>query len=115
VTVRRITPYLVADDFGAVREFYAGFVGLTEGEFGGEHVGFAEGSHQVVAARAGSQHALPTMGIDVGTVAEVDRLHAEAVTRGLEIVYGPADEPWGIHRFFVRDPTGAVVSILAHA
>jgi hypothetical protein len=30
------------------------------------------------------------------------------------VVYGPADEPWGIRRFFVRDPSGTVISVLAH-
>jgi len=24
------------------------------------------------------------------------------------------DEPWGIRRFFVRDPAGTVISVLAH-
>ncbi|MEA2123357.1 MAG: hypothetical protein QOI80_139 [Solirubrobacteraceae bacterium] len=114
MTVRRITPYLAAEDFDAVREFYAGFVGLTEGDFGGDHVGFGAGPAQVVATRAGAA-LRPDLGIDVGTPDEVDRLHAAALERGLEIVYGPVEEPWGVRRFFVRDPTGAVVSILAHA
>jgi hypothetical protein len=30
------------------------------------------------------------------------------------IEYGPADEPWGVRRFFVRDPLGKLVNILAH-
>jgi uncharacterized glyoxalase superfamily protein PhnB len=30
------------------------------------------------------------------------------------IVYPLTTEPWGIRRFFVRDPTGAVVRIIAH-
>jgi hypothetical protein len=24
------------------------------------------------------------------------------------------DEPWGVRRFFVRDPQGVVISVLAH-
>jgi hypothetical protein len=30
------------------------------------------------------------------------------------VIYGPVDEPWGVHRFFVRDPHGVVISVLAH-
>jgi catechol 2,3-dioxygenase-like lactoylglutathione lyase family enzyme len=30
------------------------------------------------------------------------------------IEYGPVDEPWGVRRFFVRDPFGNLVNILAH-
>ena len=35
-------------------------------------------------------------------------------TAGFPIEYGPADEPWGVRRFYVRDPFGKLVNILAH-
>jgi uncharacterized glyoxalase superfamily protein PhnB len=44
----------------------------------------------------------------------VDAAHAEILRRGLRVVYPVADEPWGVRRFFVEDPGGTVVSILAH-
>jgi catechol 2,3-dioxygenase-like lactoylglutathione lyase family enzyme len=44
----------------------------------------------------------------------VDRVHAEAVARGLPIVYPPTDEPWGVRRFWVEDPNGVVVNVLSH-
>jgi hypothetical protein len=34
--------------------------------------------------------------------------------RAGEVIYGPVDEPWGVHRFFVRDPHGVVISVLSH-
>ncbi len=33
----------------------------------------------------------------------------------IDIEYGPADEPWGVRRFFVHDPFGNLVNILTHA
>jgi lactoylglutathione lyase len=30
------------------------------------------------------------------------------------VEYGPVDEPWGVRRFFVRDPAGTLVNILMH-
>ena len=33
---------------------------------------------------------------------------------GIPIEYGPASEPWGVRRFFVRDPFGKLVNILQH-
>lgn len=30
------------------------------------------------------------------------------------VEYGPADEPWGVRRFYVRDPFGKLVNVLAH-
>jgi len=48
---------------------------------------------------------------------EVDDLE-DALSRvnkaKVPIEYGPVDEPWGVRRFFVRDPFGNLVNILAH-
>ncbi len=48
---------------------------------------------------------------------EVDDLK-EALTRIKEaeipIEYGPVEEPWGVRRFYVRDPFGKLVNILVH-
>jgi uncharacterized glyoxalase superfamily protein PhnB len=52
--------------------------------------------------------------VDVDSRAAVDAAHAEAVRAGHEVIYGPVDEPWGVRRFFVRDPHGVVISVLAH-
>jgi hypothetical protein len=30
-------------------------------------------------------------------------------------VHPLTDEPWGVRRFFVRDPSGSVLNILSHA
>ncbi|MER5277047.1 VOC family protein [Streptomyces sp. NPDC002809] len=47
-------------------------------------------------------------------VEDVDAVYAAVVEGGAEIVYGPADEEWGVRRFFVRDPNGRVVNVLSH-
>ncbi len=39
---------------------------------------------------------------------DVDDVHSRAVDAGAEIVYPLTDEDWGLRRFFVRDPNGAV-------
>jgi hypothetical protein len=31
------------------------------------------------------------------------------------IEYGPAGEPWGVRRFYVRDPFGRLINILMHS
>jgi uncharacterized glyoxalase superfamily protein PhnB len=48
-------------------------------------------------------------------VADVDATYAEAEHRGYEIIYPLTHEPWGVRRFFVRDPHGIVVNIVGHA
>ena len=47
-------------------------------------------------------------------VDDVDAAHAEAQRLGYEIVHPLTDEPWGVRRFFVRDPNGKVLNILTH-
>jgi hypothetical protein len=32
----------------------------------------------------------------------------------IPIEYGPTSEPWGVRRFFVRDPFGKLINILVH-
>ncbi len=53
-------------------------------------------------------------GIDVGDAAAVDAAHERACAMGMRIVYGLTNEPWGVRRFFVEDPDGHVVNVLAH-
>ena len=46
-------------------------------------------------------------------VADVDEAYAEARRRGYDIVHPLVTEPWGVRRFFVRDPYGNVLNIAA--
>ena len=39
---------------------------------------------------------------------------AAAVRAHPEIVYPLTDEPWGVRRFFAREPDGHVVSVVGH-
>jgi catechol 2,3-dioxygenase-like lactoylglutathione lyase family enzyme len=69
---------------------------------------------QVIIPPPGTTDPPPRFGIDVGEPATADAVHAEAMRRGLRIVYPLTDEPWGVRRFFVEDPSGTVVNVLAH-
>jgi uncharacterized glyoxalase superfamily protein PhnB len=48
-------------------------------------------------------------------VDDVDAAYAAAQRMGCEILHPLTDEPWGVRRFFVRDPNGKVLNILRHA
>jgi uncharacterized glyoxalase superfamily protein PhnB len=45
---------------------------------------------------------------------DVDAVHAEAVRRGVELVHPLTEEPWGVRRFFVKDPNGVVLNLASH-
>lgn len=60
----------------------------------------------------GSASVQPDASIEVD---DVDAAHAAAQRLGYEIVHPLTDEPWGVRRFFVREPNGKVLNILSHA
>jgi len=64
-----------------------------------------------VATEGGSGTPVPDISIEVDDLDEVERRVREA---GLVIEYGPTSEPWGVRRFYVRDPLGRLINILRH-
>ena len=62
-------------------------------------------------SEGGSGTPVPDLSIEVD---DVDEIHRRAISAGYEITYGITDEPWGVRRFFVRDPFGKLVNILSH-
>ena len=64
-----------------------------------------------VMSEGGSGTAVPDISIEVDDVEEALMRVRKA---GIAVEYGPATEPWGVRRFFVRDPFGKLVNILQH-
>ncbi|HEU5139577.1 MAG TPA: VOC family protein [Bacillales bacterium] len=62
-------------------------------------------------SEGGSGTPVPDLSIEVDDLDEVLSRMKEA---GISIEYGPAEEPWGVRRFFVRDPFGKLVNLLIH-
>jgi catechol 2,3-dioxygenase-like lactoylglutathione lyase family enzyme len=64
-----------------------------------------------VMSEGGSGTAVPDMSIEVD---DVEEALVRVRKAGIAIEYGPATEPWGVRRFFVRDPFGKLINILQH-
>ena len=45
--------------------------------------------------------------------AEVDALHATALSLGYMVTYPPTDEPWGVREFHLRHPDGHMFRVSA--
>jgi catechol 2,3-dioxygenase-like lactoylglutathione lyase family enzyme len=115
VKVKRIVANVDTQDIPAAKAFYQDVLGL---ELLMDHGWISTyGSPQRMqvqisfAAQGGSGTPTPDLSI------EVDDLEGalERVRKaGVPIEYGPVDEPWGVRRFYVRDPFGKLVNILAH-
>ncbi|GAA2089273.1 VOC family protein [Pseudolysinimonas kribbensis] len=111
-----VTANLRVPEGAAAREFYTGFLGLTETAFDLGWVirlqspdGRAE--LQLVTRDAGSP-VDSVISVHVGD--EVEAAYAEAQARGLDIVHPLTQEEWGVRRFMVRAPDGNVVNIVSH-
>jgi catechol 2,3-dioxygenase-like lactoylglutathione lyase family enzyme len=114
--VERIVPYVESDDLAAASAFYVEVLGL-EVAFDDPVLGLRSPdtrAAQVIVSPQGMEHPQPHFGVDVGDPAAVDAAHAEVVRRGMRVAYPLTDEPWGVRRFFVEDPDGAIVNVLAH-
>jgi catechol 2,3-dioxygenase-like lactoylglutathione lyase family enzyme len=64
-----------------------------------------------VMSEGGSGTAIPDMSIEVD---DVDEALMRIRRAGIAVEYGPANEPWGVRRFYVRDPFGKLINILQH-
>jgi catechol 2,3-dioxygenase-like lactoylglutathione lyase family enzyme len=67
-----------------------------------------------VATQGGNDTAVPDLSIEVDDIDGPDGALTRMRNAGIAIEYGPADEPWGVRRFYVRDPLGRLVNILSH-
>jgi catechol 2,3-dioxygenase-like lactoylglutathione lyase family enzyme len=118
MTVTRVVPDLATPALEASRRFYADVLDLVPVMDLGWIVtlagrnGAAQGSQQVsLMTHDATAPVVPALSIEVD---DVDAAHAAAVGAGADIVHPLTDEPWGVRRFFVRDPAGHVVNVLAH-
>jgi catechol 2,3-dioxygenase-like lactoylglutathione lyase family enzyme len=63
------------------------------------------------ASEGGSGTPVPVLSIEVD---DIETALARVKNAGIPIEYGPESEPWGVRRFFVRDPFGKLINILQH-
>jgi catechol 2,3-dioxygenase-like lactoylglutathione lyase family enzyme len=117
MAVKRIIANIATPHPDAARSFYGDILGLEVAMDHGWIMTFAapaaEGRPQIsIASEGGSGTPVPDLSIEVDNLEEVQRRAEEA---GLTIEYGPADEPWGVRRFYLRDPFGRLINILSHA
>ncbi|WP_263771279.1 VOC family protein [Propionivibrio soli] len=113
--VNRVVANITAQDPGLADKFYGQVLGLDLLMDMGWIRTF--GSKTNVSAQAsfmsegGSGTPVPDLSIEVDDVEAAFHAFKKA---GFSVEYGPTDEPWGVRRFFVRDPFGRLVNVLSH-
>jgi catechol 2,3-dioxygenase-like lactoylglutathione lyase family enzyme len=114
--VKRIVANIATQDIARAKRFYQDVLGLDllmDHGWIQTYGSQTEMSVQIsVASEGGSGTQVPDLSIEVDDVnAALERMKRA----GFPIEYGPADEPWGVRRFYVRDPFGKLINVLAHA
>jgi catechol 2,3-dioxygenase-like lactoylglutathione lyase family enzyme len=117
MATRRVVPNLHAADPAAAEAFCAGVLGLEKVMDQGWVVTYAAPGNAAAAQLTFLTHdasapVVPDVSVEVD---DVDAAYAAARAAGHEVVHPLTDEPWGVRRFFVREPaSGAVVNVLTH-
>ncbi|PSJ64751.1 VOC family protein [Kumtagia ephedrae] len=113
--VNRIVANVATDDVAAAKHFYGDVLDLDVlmdlgwiATYGNAETMSVQVS---IMSEGGSGTPVPDMSVEVDDLDEALRRVHKA---GIAVEYGPAEEPWGVRRFFVRDPFGRLVNILAH-
>lgn len=114
--VKRIVADIHTPNVAAAKRFYQDVLGLDllmDHGWIATYGSREEMSVQIsFASQGGSDTPTPDLSIEVD---DVDAAFERMRGAGFPIEYGPADEPWGVRRFYVRDPFGKLINILAHS
>lgn len=113
--VKRIVANIASADPAATRAFYEELLGLDVLMDMGWILTFGSNAKTTVQvsvmSEGGSGTPVPDLSIEVD---DLDTALARVKQAKIPLAYGPITEPWGVRRFFVRDPAGKLVNILAH-
>jgi len=119
MTVKRIVANIDTggtDNMDAARAFYGDLLGMDVVMDHDWILTFASGTQMAtqlsIAHEGGSGTPVPDLSIEVD---DLDDVAARMRQAGVTFSYGPVDEPWGVRRFYVRDPFGRLLNILCHA
>ena len=113
--VKRVVSNVAASDVEKASAFYHDFLGLELLMDLGWIRTYGSDSKMTiqvsVASEGGSGTPVPDMTIEVD---DIDEALARVKRAKVPIEYGPKSEPWGVRRFYVRDPFGKLINILQH-
>src|SRR6185295_15927393 len=105
--VNRIVANIATENIAKAKQFYHDILGLEVLMDHGWLLAYGSAEKMTVqvgiATQGGSGTPVPDLSIEVDDVEEaLQRIKKSKI----KIEYGPANEPWNVRRFFVRDPFG---------
>ena len=113
--VKRIVANIEASTLTSASTFYADIFGLEllmDHGWIRTYGSKEEMSIQIsIATEGGSGTAVPDLSIEVDDFEEALQ---KVVDANLSFEYGPNSEPWGVRRFYIRDPFGKLINVMQH-
>ncbi|MEU7841665.1 VOC family protein [Micromonospora sp. NPDC049114] len=114
MTIRRAVPDITTADPAASSGFYQ-LLGFREDMNLGWVVTLVSPSNPTAQVTLVTRDTAAAVNPDLSVeVDDVDAAYEAVRAAGAEIVHPITDEPWGVRRFFVRDPDGKVVNVVSH-
>ncbi|MET4083925.1 putative enzyme related to lactoylglutathione lyase [Pedobacter sp. UYP30] len=114
----RIVPNIYSDNIEKSKEFYVDFLGMElamDLEWVLTFASKENHSAQVTILKNDKKESPNNDAIFLSIeVANVDDLYEKAQVKNIDIVYKIINEDWGVRRFFVKEPNGAIINILTH-
>ena len=115
MAVSRVVPDLKSTSLEEAKTFYTDVFGLHVVMDLGWIVTLADPQRPEVQLSIMTRDATaPVVPVASIQVDDVDASYRAARAAGAEIVHELTEEPWGVRRFFVKDPDGHVINVLAH-
>jgi predicted enzyme related to lactoylglutathione lyase len=117
MTIKRIVPNIVSNKFDKSKLFYIDFLGMKLAMDMDWILTFVSDSNPtaqisiVKTDQIDVRESSITLSIEVE---DIDLLYAKAKLYHYEIVYDITDEPWGVRRFWVKDPNAVTINLMMH-
>ncbi|QOR37734.1 glyoxalase [Billgrantia diversa] len=113
--VKRIMSNTATSDFDKAAAFYGEILGLDLFMDHGWFRTYGSDERMMVqvsfGTEGGSGTPVPDLSIEVD---DIETALSRFEKASVPIEYGPVSEPWGVRRFYVRDPFGKLINILQH-
>jgi predicted enzyme related to lactoylglutathione lyase len=113
-SIRRIVSNIQTTNIEQSEQFYTQVLGLVKAmDLGWIQTYVAPGNPTTqISVLTGDPSGIhPNLSVEV---TDIDSVYEAAVAQGYAVVYPLTDEPWGVRRFFIREPNGTILNIVSH-
>ena len=117
-SILRIVPNIYSNDMEASKKFYVKFMDMElvmDREWVLTFASKENPKAQISIFQNDEKKSLDNKAIFLSIeVSDINQWYERANKQKIEIVYPITIEPWGIKRFFIKEPNGATINLLSH-